>query len=635
MLQGLDYVRYYELNASWLRLTALAGEIPWWNPHVGLGRPFLADLQTGVFYPPHGLHVLLGVPVATVLLMWIHLIWAGYGMFRLARIAGCTPPVSWLTAAILIVSPALCARAMAGQIHYVMALCYLPGMVWLLVRVLQCSSGAGWAALAVVSAGQLLCGHPQVYWLTGLGLGIFALAWSADLGWRRIGLTLARLAGSLGLGLALTAPVLLPFLELAGESNRAEFAVELSRYGALTPSDWLALVWPPTAKFVPDIEGLILVGAPVVIAALGAIWSGWRTDRMVRALAMLALTATILASALPSWLHQMVEAGIPGFAAFRMPARIAILVVLALLVLAGRWASRPQRSRLVIALGLTVTGITLAAALPAMRQWYVLPTDYPTEPAVAGLVRELQADDPARVPPRFNFTTRLIRENSGMLTGHSSFNAYGSLYLQRVWTYIHAAAGLPEPGLVNSFPDVRIFERDPFFSRAMNIVAGYDTRTREVRLNADPDPRAYLCFTTQPLADWGEAVTKMVSGHKFHQTALVERDIFPWPAPSEETHGKVTITAFANERVTLRTEASAPAVLVLAEAWWKATVNGVPAEGFPVNGWMRGVVVPAGSATVDWHYRQRWVGLGAGLALAAGFGLVCLIMPWRRKGPSV
>ena len=75
----------------------------------------------------------------------------------------------------------------------------------------------------------------------------------------------------------------------------------------------------------------------------------------------------------------------------------------------------------------------------------------------------------------------------------------------------------------------------------------------------------------------------------------------------------------------------APAILVLAEAWypgWEAEVNGQPVRSFPVNGWMRGVVVPAGQTEVVWRYRSRWFGAVGAAAVAV------LLIVLRRKEPE-
>jgi uncharacterized membrane protein YfhO len=82
----------------------------------------------------------------------------------------------------------------------------------------------------------------------------------------------------------------------------------------------------------------------------------------------------------------------------------------------------------------------------------------------------------------------------------------------------------------------------------------------------------------------------------------------------------------------VRASSSAPAILVLAEAWypgWAATVRGRRTEVFPVNGWMRGASVPAGESEVVFEYRPRTLAAGAAISLASAAVLVALL----RRGP--
>src|SRR5436853_5380650 len=49
-------------NLPWqvyARQSLAAGEMPWWNPYSGYGKPFIADIEVGFFYPPHILFYLL------------------------------------------------------------------------------------------------------------------------------------------------------------------------------------------------------------------------------------------------------------------------------------------------------------------------------------------------------------------------------------------------------------------------------------------------------------------------------------------------------------------------------------------------------------------------------------------------
>ncbi len=636
MLEGIDFVRYYFFQAEWLGRHLRAGELPFWNPHIGLGRPFWADLQVGVLYPPNWLHALMDVRVASVLIVWGHLAWALMGVRLWARSLGIGRTAGWTAALLFMLLPAVTARLASGQIHYVAGLCHVPMLFWLTTRLIDSGAGKWGAGVATVGALQILCGHPQVYWFTQVGLGVYAGAWLSSAGWRATAAGLARLVGFAVLGLGLTAPVLIPFLQLVSESNRAAEGGTMSGYGAMIWRDWLGLVWAPNDHRIPDVEAHVWMGFPLALLAAWALWRGWR-ERSVRGLAALALVALVLASELPEGVRGLLEAGMPGFAAFRLHARTAFLTVVALLMLAAwgcRWVRWPRWAWALVCAGVLLPLLSIS---PGLKRWHALPQGFPMESSVAGLVRELRADASDAMPPRLNITPRLVRENFGMVSGYSGFAAYVSLYLARPWVYVHAVAGLPEKTVINTFPDVRIYERTPFLYNSMNVVAGSEPPSGRIRLAENPDPRAYLCTATRKVTGWREAIQLMAAGFDFHGTALIEStsgareltraaEVFPGQKP-------VQVTTFHNERVGLKGASSSAAILVLAEAWypgWTAKVNGVKAEAFPVNGWMRGVVVPPGDFEVEWTYHEPRLGLGCLVALVAG---ALLLTVSSRKNP--
>src|SRR3972149_5517134 len=67
------------------RSVVLWGELPLWNPTVLSGLPFAADPLSGLWYPPFWLLALVPEAVVINLLLWAHLFFGGYGMFRLLR----------------------------------------------------------------------------------------------------------------------------------------------------------------------------------------------------------------------------------------------------------------------------------------------------------------------------------------------------------------------------------------------------------------------------------------------------------------------------------------------------------------------------------------------------------------------
>src|SRR5262245_40865847 len=162
----------YKVHAA----EALRGlRLPLWNPYVGLGRPFLADPETAVLYPPNLLHPLLGPVPALYVLAVLHGILAAVGAIKLGRHLGLSPAASLVPAVCFVAGMPLVGRQQAGQVGFTQALAYLPLLLFLGARLQDTPGPRRAAALSVVLALQFLCGHPQAAWVGALGLGSFLL----------------------------------------------------------------------------------------------------------------------------------------------------------------------------------------------------------------------------------------------------------------------------------------------------------------------------------------------------------------------------------------------------------------------------------------------------------------------------
>src|ERR1035438_3547620 len=84
IFESADYALFYKANFQFLADAMREGRVPLWNPYIGLGRPFLADTQSAVFYPPIYL-ICLGQELGGLLLVWLHCLLAVFGMRGLAR----------------------------------------------------------------------------------------------------------------------------------------------------------------------------------------------------------------------------------------------------------------------------------------------------------------------------------------------------------------------------------------------------------------------------------------------------------------------------------------------------------------------------------------------------------------------
>lgn len=149
-------------------------------------------------------------------------------------------------------------------------------------------------------------------------------------------------------------------------------------------------------------------------------------------------------------------------------------------------------------------------------------------------------------------------------------------------------------------------------------------------------PRAYLAERAVPVAEGGALAAMQDSAWNPLTTAFVE-SARP-PVPEGPLQGNAQVTRYEPDRVSVRTTASRPALLVLADNWykdWHATVDGRHAEILRTNHAFRGVVVPQGTHEVEFHFHSRELYNGfhvyvAGLAVLALYGLFLLVRSRRR-----
>jgi hypothetical protein len=151
-------------------------------------------------------------------------------------------------------------------------------------------------------------------------------------------------------------------------------------------------------------------------------------------------------------------------------------------------------------------------------------------------------------------------------------------------------------------------------------------------------PRAYLAERAVPVAEGGAILAMQDSSWNPLTTAFVET-ARPLGLPEGPLQGNAQVTRYDPDRVSVRTTASRAALLVLSDNWykdWHATVDGKHAEILRTNHAFRGVVVPQGTHTVEFHFHSRQLHYGlhiylACLLLLAGYGVYLLIRSRRKR----
>jgi hypothetical protein len=412
-----------------------SGELPLWNPWVGMGAPLAANYQSALFYPPNWISLGLGLvggitwmARGQTLLVVLHLVWAGLGIARLARRLGLGVLAQTLAGLAYGLSGYLVARSGFLSINATAA--WLP---WVLLGAEGLVTNPGYRNYCITSVSvalQLLAGHAQTAWYSL----ILAVMWVIYRGWNahshkapievrlnnsiengekinsRTRLShalaaLARLTAAYCLGVCLAAVQLIPTAEYLLQSQRAS-AVDFSI--AMTYSFW---PWRFLGLLAPGLfgspvtgdywgygnywEDAIYIGLLPVLLALGSLLSMFgrliarkraadskKDDEVFRLLPFLA-AITILSFILAlgkntpvfAWLYRFV----PTFNMFQAPTRFSLWAVFALVLLAAIGAERlkhPEKRALYwTRLG---TAGAFAVTLGAGLTWYFLPGIQPT-----------------------------------------------------------------------------------------------------------------------------------------------------------------------------------------------------------------------------------------------------------------
>ncbi|MBI4428264.1 MAG: YfhO family protein [Ignavibacteriales bacterium] len=337
--------------------TMAGGEIPLWNPYIFNGMPFLADIQTAVFYLPLTLLTLF-VRNGALNFYWLelviilHYVFAGFSMFYLARSFELRRLPSLIAAVSFSLSGFMVVHAIHQQIITVIA--WYPLVLLLLKKVLEMSEWKWVFLTALALAVSFLAGFPQLslylYFLLFCYF-VFELLTTHKMGnllSRPVFLKSARAATAILLSFALVMIQLLPTLELADLSQRAQITYEKSVEGSLAWSQLLTLYIPKLfgssgaegyAYFGPGPywhywETCIYLGLiPLILVVLSA--SFLRKNRYVLFFWGVMILSLLYGLGENSVLHKFFFEFIPVFSRFRNPARIGILLTFAASLLAG------------------------------------------------------------------------------------------------------------------------------------------------------------------------------------------------------------------------------------------------------------------------------------------------------------
>lgn len=323
------------------------GVFPLWNPYLLCGMPFVAAVESAVFYPPNFLFVILPTAVALDVSLLVHLVAAGlFVQIWLAQLGVRGWPAAVAGVSFQMAAP-IALRIYAGNLSVLCAAAWMPLVFWIAERLLEQPSGRAASLGGVILALQVLAGHPQT---TFYGLLLASVYFAARLVWRVVSgewrgvlkaVFWASVVGLVAVGIAAVQWV--PSFDLTTQAVRGEGLPiwEAGRF-SLPPEALASFLVPSffgderTAPWWGRNNPWEMTGyVGLVPLALGLFAIICRRDAVTRTLVIAAVAAVVLAMGKYTPLFGILYRWLPGYGAFRGSAKFLMPLALLVAVLGG------------------------------------------------------------------------------------------------------------------------------------------------------------------------------------------------------------------------------------------------------------------------------------------------------------
>jgi hypothetical protein len=306
-------------------------QVPLWNPAILSGMPLAADPLAGLAYAPNWLAIFLPTAMTFNLLLILHLVWAGIGMYRLSRAEGVGPIAAYAAGIMFAAGTKFATHIALGHVSLVSAVSWTP---WVLLawRRLFAEDHLRWmrrSALAGAALGVTFLADPRWFLPSALlaaAYGLYTLQGREE---RLVmGQALRRAGVALVFIIGVSACLLLPLAELTQLSTRASITPSELDVFSLTPADLLGSI----VLHSGEPEQFVYFGIAGLLLSTAGLFQSKRSVRFWAGVALVAVLLT-LGSSTPvyGWFREL----IPGAALLRVPARFLFVTVLALALLAA------------------------------------------------------------------------------------------------------------------------------------------------------------------------------------------------------------------------------------------------------------------------------------------------------------
>lgn len=340
-----DHFDYFQPLRWFTAQELAAGRLPLWNPWSASGEPWMANPQTGVFYPPAWLFVALPFATAYMLFLLLHLAILGFNAYLLFSRRASQGAALAGAIALMFSGPVLSLLDISTNLA---TLAWIPLALW-------CAAEGAWRRGALALALAFLGGEP---FFATLGAALYVVRVLASSGGVLPAVRHIALAGSCAFGIA--AVQLLPFVEWVATSDRAGGGMARAQIlrDSMPLADWPRVALPLGGTLGQQYLPVIYVGVVVVALALVGLT---RRRRDVAGWLALMIFAGVVAAG-PAMLARL------PVTLFRYPSRMLAFVALATVALAviGWERVRPQKRWVDLVLMLVLVADLLPRAKPLL-----------------------------------------------------------------------------------------------------------------------------------------------------------------------------------------------------------------------------------------------------------------------------
>jgi len=316
------------------------GRLPFWNPHVYSGVPFLAGFQPALLYPPSWIGLPLSPVCAINVGIALHVFLAGLWVYVWTSRRRLHPAARVFAALVFMFCGAHTLQIYRGHLPNLRTLAWAPLVLASIDGALDTRRGR-WVLVGMAAvAAQILAGHIQETYYTGLVAGAYALV--VAIGRRQVGYAIVAVGMMYAGGALLAAAQLFPGIDAARETIRSLMTYEIASSFAFPPENVTTLVLPGLFGDLVTTpywgrwtlsEMCLFVGvAPFVLALYGARAGAPEVRRYSLAFAIGVL---VLACGYYTPVYQLLYDYLPAYRNFRGTTKFAFLASLFVVMLAA------------------------------------------------------------------------------------------------------------------------------------------------------------------------------------------------------------------------------------------------------------------------------------------------------------